>query len=187
MGVETWENLLKFQGSNDGTTWSDLYTADGNVHSGWNYVQWDDATTKPKHRYFRFKGSGAGACIINDAELHGVETIDDSASTYDCLPKLVVNGVSTDLTAPITYTGANTPVLSSISPRYGRVEGGDSITFTGTDFSATTSDYTITIDNINCPVTAATATTVTCTTGPRPGLHNSTLVIEIAGKGFVST
>jgi len=34
---------LKFQGSNDGTTYTDLYTAPEDVHSGWNYIAWADA------------------------------------------------------------------------------------------------------------------------------------------------
>jgi hypothetical protein len=80
-----------------------------------------------------------------------------------------------------------TAVLTSMLPRYGAVEGGESVTFTGTDFSATTTDYTITIDKIACVVSAATVTSVTCLTGSRPGLHDSTLEIEIAGKGLVST
>ena len=74
-----------------------------------------------------------------------------------------------------------------MSPRYGTVVGGTSVTFTGTDFSATASDYTIMIDKVACTVTAATTTSVTCTTGSRPGLHNSTLTIEIANVGHVST
>lgn len=60
------------------------------------------------------------------------------------------------------------------------------MTFTGTDFSATNSDYTILIDKIACVVTAATSTSVTCTTGPRPGLHPSSLSIYIQGRGYVS-
>ena len=36
-------------------------------------------------------------------------------------------------------------------------------------------------------VTAATATSVTCTTGKRTGLRESSLEINIAGKGLVST
>lgn len=31
---------LKFQGSADNTTWTDLFTVDENVHEGWNYMQW---------------------------------------------------------------------------------------------------------------------------------------------------
>ena len=73
-----------------------------------------------------------------------------------------------------------------MEPRYGNVEGGTSVTFTGTGFSATISDYTILIDKIVCAATAATTSSVTCTTGPRPGLHKSSLSIFILGKGSVS-
>jgi hypothetical protein len=78
--MTVYEDKLTFQGSNDGSTWTDYHTADGNVHTGWNYVSWD--SNKPKHRYFRFKGSGSNACVINEAELHGVEAIDSSDTTY---------------------------------------------------------------------------------------------------------
>jgi len=30
-------DYLKFQGSADNTTWTDLYTVDENIHEGWNY------------------------------------------------------------------------------------------------------------------------------------------------------
>jgi len=73
-----------------------------------------------------------------------------------------------------------------MNPRYGKVEGGTSVTFTGTAFSATMGDYTILIDKILCVVTEATSTSVTCTTGSRPGLHPSSLSIFISGKGLVS-
>jgi hypothetical protein len=36
-------DLLKFQGSADNATWTDLFTVDENVHEGWNYFQWEDA------------------------------------------------------------------------------------------------------------------------------------------------
>jgi hypothetical protein len=157
--TSTYEDELKFQGSSDGSTWTDLYTADGNVHAGWNYAQWDTSTgaTQPKYRHYRFQGTGAGACLINEAELHGVETIDDASNTHSCTPKLVVGGVSHDLSGAVTYTGGITPVLTSISPRFGRVEGGEAVTFTGSDFSQNQGDYTILIDGVACSVTAATS------------------------------
>jgi hypothetical protein len=75
-----------------------------------------------------------------------------------------------------------------MNPRFGQVTGGDSVTFTGTGFSATTSTYTILIDNRPCSVTAASTTSVTCTTANRPGLFpNPTLSIYISGVGSVST
>ena len=60
------------------------------------------------------------------------------------------------------------------------------MTFTGEDFSSNTGDYTIVIDGIDCPVSAATSTSVTCTTGGRPGLVETSLVMEIAGKGTIA-
>jgi hypothetical protein len=86
----------------------------------------------------------------------------------------------------VTYAGASTPLLTYVSPRYAPVQGGDAVTFTGEDFSDQTADYTITIDGIDCEVTAATTTSVTCTTGPRPGIVVASLEINIAGKGLVA-
>jgi hypothetical protein len=123
---------------------------------------------------------------MNEVELWGIETIDNNAAGADCQAKLVVNGASQSLTGAVQYQGSLTPALESMNPRFGRVEGGTSVTFTGTDFSATLSDYTILIDKIQCTVTDASTTSVTCTTGPRPGLHPSSLSIFINGKGYVS-
>lgn len=87
----------------------------------------------------------------------------------------------------MSYLAANTGVLTSISPRHGSVLGGTVVTFTGEDFTATQEDVKVVIDGINCPVTESSATSIKCTTGSRPGLKKSTLSIEIAGKGAVST
>ena len=46
--------------------------------------------------------------------------------------------------------------------------------------------YTIIIDGIVCDATAATSTSVTCTTGKRPGLIPTSLYIYIDGQGLVS-
>jgi len=57
--------------------------------------------------------------------------------------------------------------LTKVEPRFGTRLGGDEVTFTGTNFDTDKSKYTIEIDGVNCPVSAATSTTVTCTTGKR--------------------
>ena len=86
----------------------------------------------------------------------------------------------------IEYVGSITPALSAVTPRHGTVVGGTEVTFTGTGFSSDTSKYSIIIDGINCPVSAATSTSVTCTTGSRPGLVETSLQIYIDGQGLVS-
>jgi len=81
----------KFQGSNDGSSYTDLFTFDENVHPGWNYYEWDTAT-QPAYSYYRFSGEQFG-CNINEAEFTGVETIKDTANTHTCSPKLFFDGV----------------------------------------------------------------------------------------------
>jgi len=51
-------------------------------------------------------------------------------------------------------------LLTSITPRYGKVEGGEKISFAGTGFSSSISDYTIVIDGINCPVFSVNSTLI---------------------------
>mmetsp|Transcript_41647 Transcript_41647/g.63628 ORF Transcript_41647/g.63628 Transcript_41647/m.63628 type:complete len:206 (-) Transcript_41647:5125-5742(-) len=86
----------------------------------------------------------------------------------------------------VTYDGAQTAVLTSVSPRYGSVTGGDLITFTGKGFDTDSSKYTVTIDGIDCSEVAVTETTLSCTTGPRPGFVTPSQSIFIEGVGLVS-
>lgn len=172
---------LIFQGSNDNTTFVDLFTADENIHDGWNYFSWETPEEYPKYQIYRFYGTQT-CNHINEVTFTGVETVDNEDSSYTCPVKLVRGESSEDLNS-ITYEGTVTPFLEAISPQFGRVEGEESVTFTGTDFSATVSDYTIIIDGFECVVTSATTTSVTCTTAKRPGLVESTLYIYIEGVG----
>ena len=71
--------------------------------------------------------------------------------------------------------------MKSISPRFGPVQGGTQVTFSGINFKPIKELYTITIDGINCPVDSADDISVTCTTGKRPGLVDSSLTIYIKG------
>ena len=45
---------LQFQGSNDNSTWTNLFAADENIHEGWNYHNWEDPAAQPKFRFYRF-------------------------------------------------------------------------------------------------------------------------------------
>lgn len=87
----------------------------------------------------------------------------------------------------VWYVGALTPTLESISPRYGSVYGGDSITFTGEGFSDNIDDVSVWIDDIECEVTSATTSEIVCTTGDKPGLSTDpSLKIYINGVGLVA-
>jgi len=88
----------------------------------------------------------------------------------------------------VDYSTAETPYIQSLSPRWGTVEGGTTVTFSGSGFSPSSGDYTILIDNVPCTATGATSSSVTCTTGPRTGrwTDDPQLSIQIAGKGLVA-
>lgn len=67
------------------------------------------------------------------------------------------------------------------------MQGGETITLTGTGFSSTVADVTVTFDGRDCAVQTASATEITCVTSNRPGLYPTpTTVVSIAGKGRVA-
>lgn len=117
----------------------------------------------------------------------GVETIDDSNPTYNCAIAIEKNNNTiANVTETITYSATLTPLLTNVNPRFGTVAGGTSVTFSGINFVTDISKYLIIIDERTCTVTAATTTSVTCTTDHRPGLISSSLEIYVDGLGLVS-
>jgi len=74
----------------------------------------------------------------------------------------------------VVYTSTLTSSVESISPRYGTVEGGTVVTFSGSNFPTDTGLYTIKIDDKDCTINSATTTEVVCTTAPRPDYYPST-------------
>lgn len=173
---------MTFQGSADNSTWTDLFVADENIHEGWNYHKWETSAEYPKYRFYRMYSAERTGCLIGELKMTGVETVDDSGATYSCPVAVERDGVVIQtLAETVTYSGTLTPLLTGMTPRYGTVTGGTSVTFAGTGFSTDTTKYNIIIDKRTCTVTAATATSVTCTTDHRPGLIKPSLEIYIDG------
>jgi hypothetical protein len=167
---------LTFQGSTDNSTWVDLFYADDNIHEGWNYHKWETSDEYPKYRFYRFYSSERLGCLMGELKMTGVETVDDSGETYTCPVHVEKdNVVIKELSETVEYSGANTPLLTSMYPRYGTVTGGTSVTFFGDDFSSDADAYQIVIDGRNCSVTGASSISVTCTTDHRPGLIKPSL------------
>ena len=116
----------------------------------------------------------------------GVETIDKQDDVVSCDTELTVNDNAQALQQKVEYRGDQSSIITSITPRYGSVEGGTDIVIAGEGFSTTATDVTVTIDGIDCPVSESTLTEIKCKTGPRPGLIPSSLKIFIKDKGLVS-
>lgn len=49
-------NITKFQGSNDGTTYTDIFTINETIHEGWNYYKFDNSSM-PRYRYYKFEST----------------------------------------------------------------------------------------------------------------------------------
>jgi hypothetical protein len=72
-------------------------------------------------------------------EVKGIEMYDSTASEVECTPTLTIGGTSMTLDAgKVTYSASVTPVLNSISKRYGSVRGGDELVLEGSGFSEPT-------------------------------------------------
>jgi hypothetical protein len=78
--------------------------------------------------------------------------------------------------------------VDEISPRWGAVSGNTQITFTGKNFnSANPADYSITIDDVDCPIDEVIApTAIKCTTAARIGEWNQPPKLEIYVNGVGS-
>ena len=157
---------LKFQGSDDGTTFTDLWTVDIGVHEGWN--TYDFETNKPSYNIYRFQGAQSGSCRIAEVRLHGIESINSDATSYSCTPKLYLAGTDSATTLnPVTFSSTMTPVMTGQSTRFVSVLGSESITITGTNFSASATTKVM-IDNRECTSVTTTTTSITCTTSDKP-------------------
>ena len=158
---------LKFQNSSDQTTWGDVWTADVYLSEGWNNIDLSSASSH--YQYYRFFAENKEACQIAEIELIGNVVEDTSSTTKSCTVAVETLGTATQETAnAITYDDSASVVVSSVSPRYVSYLGGDVLTITGTGFTTTTADISVTIDGITCTVTSATSTQIQCSAGARP-------------------
>lgn len=170
------------------------------MREGWYSV--DFRSSPEVYRSVRLYGTASGSCRFGEVKLVGVEVLNDSNTSVSCPVTVTLPDDSTvDLTA-VTYDTSVTPSLDApsssggrrlqsgsaggISPRFGGVLGGETVTFTGAGFTGTP---TVFIDNRECVVDSFTSTEIVCTTADRPyveGLQPK-LEIFIDGVGKVST
>lgn len=126
---------LTMQGSNDsGKTWIDLWAINADVNEGWNSKVWE-GDQQPAYNSYRFEGKAKGSCRISEIKFVGVEVVSNNDASFKCEAILNLGQEVTKL-SEVTYDTMKTPVLTSISPRFGSVKGGTLVTLTGTGFSA---------------------------------------------------
>ncbi len=100
----------KFQGSNDGSSWTDLYTISGTPSSGWTSVSVSSATA---WRYLRYLGPAGGYCNVAEVEFYGMGRIYVGNSIDDTIATVLAgnSGIRTDggnTGSDLVLTGTNT-------------------------------------------------------------------------------
>uniref|UniRef100_A0ABM0MU86 Fibrocystin-L-like n=1 Tax=Saccoglossus kowalevskii TaxID=10224 RepID=A0ABM0MU86_SACKO len=83
-----------------------------------------------------------------------------------------------------TFSAAQTPEVTGLSPSNGG--SGTTITITGTGFSSTSSDVSVTFDDVTCTVISSSSTQITCDTG----VHSAgtfEVKVSVAGKGLATS
>ena len=184
-----------FQSSNDGSTWTTLFTVSAYPTEGWNYVSIVSqtagttvASVTSAHRYFRYVPPANVLLAMQEIEWQGyrVASVSNSVTgndvtqcpvtvtvvAQDPLESLQANGAKyTNAVLPTTYTVgytlAGTPTISNISPNNGSSLGGTSITFTGAGFTSTAATTEVALSGYPCTVTSVSSTQVVCTSTAR--------------------
>ena len=185
------ENALgaELEGSDDNSNWTTVYTFKS-ILATWNRFR-PEATDTFKYRYYRLKNatSVSSSCLVAEVVYGGVRVRAGTDTSITCDIKITSAGGSDLATkaSGFVYDESATPTVSDISPYYGPVAGGTTVTLTGTGFGTTPEDVSVKVDGYDATVTACTDTSLTFDTGVRSTLVEPTLSINVAGKGYANT
>jgi hypothetical protein len=155
-----------FEGSNDNTTWTNIFTIDSSTHTGWNY--WFSTTTNIQFRFIRLRHNATSQCQISELSFTGIlySTLSfDATKSKNCAVTVELPSLAPiTATSTITYDPIKTSTVTSISPKFGPSIGGTVIHLSGTNF---VHPNTLKIDGVECIIINETNTDVFCTTGMR--------------------
>ena len=185
----------ELQISDNGMNWSTIHTIGGDIHEGWNSVDFVGLPTTQHVRYL----SPNHKCAVAFLEFSGVEASSAGVcpvrvETQRTLSHPSQGVVTTDYevvhaetsAVEYTYSIAETPVVSGISPRYGSSLGNTVVTVTGTGLPTNDALAEVMINGRACNVQTAAVdgTEVTCLTTPRTDFRPlSVAVRDTAGTG----
>jgi len=131
---------------------------------------------------FEINGTSCSSIIYVDSTTATCVTNAEAAAQYDVI---VTNQDTQTTTATNLYEYIPAPTVSSISPAFGDVLGGTTVTVTGTNFH--TSGQSATIDGVDCTSpTYTNATTFTCITGAHATGSGLTMIVTNVVDGQVS-
>ena len=100
-----------------------------------------------------------------------------------CDVEIILNSFSSVLSNGFTYKPEMTSQIASVTPSRGGTGGGTFLTILGSGFSDTQSDNVVTIDGVDCEVTYANSSLITCQTGPHNGTIETKVRVEVGSNG----
>ena len=100
-----------------------------------------------------------------------------------CDIDIILDGFSATLSNGFTYKLEMTSQITSVTPSRGGTGGGTTLTIHGSGFSDTQSDNVVTIDGVECNVTYANSSLITCQTGPHYGTIETKVRVEVGSNG----
>jgi hypothetical protein len=131
-------------------------------------------------------GTTVTASIVQNGGVFYNPLPGDMTRTYHTVPQVEVfvggypSLCSGNDTCDFQWLTSQTPTISSV------VQSGMSVVITGTGFSTTLSSNNVTIGTIgSCVLSAATATSITCTINNAPS-GNYSVEVNVYGKGLAS-
>ena len=149
-------------------------------------------------RYLRWTAAAGSDCSGQEVQFVGFTlAANDGALCAVNVTVATPDTVYTPGTAPVSaaasiapgafaYSAAATPSVTAIAPSVGSALGGDSVTLTGTGFGNDgTTSVSVVLNGVPCAVTAASASSVTCTTGARgAAILPASVRLSVAGVGL---
>ena len=100
-----------------------------------------------------------------------------------CDVQIFLNDFRFVLSNGFTYKPGMTSQIASVTPSRGGTGGGTILTILGSGFSDTQSDNIVTIDGVECNVTYANSSLITCQTGPHNGTIDTKVRVEVGSNG----
>ncbi|CAK8682966.1 unnamed protein product [Clavelina lepadiformis] len=114
----------------------------------------------------------------------------DSTSSSTCGVK-VTNEAQMDDSAitagsSYTYSGAQTPTITRVTPERGGTGGGTKITITGSGFTMTSIDPKVSIDGSDCVISDFTDTSIICQTSSHKGSIKTKVTVRVGNLGIAT-
>ncbi|XP_051879473.1 PKHD1 like 1, tandem duplicate 1 [Pristis pectinata] len=102
----------------------------------------------------------------------------------ECDVTVANSEASSQLPRAFTYMSALTPVVTAIEPRRGGTAGGTKLTITGSGFSSSINETSVTVAEAACEIQSVNETSIVCITGAQSPSQKTKVKVNVRGNGI---